>query len=184
MPSPSCLLPPPTSCRRPPLEVPRMVPPFPPPHFMSAPPLEVPRLVPPPPSLHVGTPPRGPQDGAALQLDAVDRRLGEDHWFDVRVIQAPGVECGVWSVGYRVRGVFEAWDCAPHCMGMRPRIRKCGYVLTHLKPYRMPRIFPSGTPYESSLFTSPATTSFSPGQRPPQVTMAAVTFISVCGEDV
>ena len=49
---------------------------------------------------------------------------------------------------------------------------------THLKPYFMPMIFPSATPYDSSLFTNPATTSFRPGHSPPQVTMAALT----CGE--
>ena len=48
----------------------------------------------------------------------------------------------------------------------------------HLKPYLMPMIFPSATPYDSSLFTNPATTSFRPGHSPPQVTMAALT----CGK--
>ena len=51
----------------------------------------------------------------------------------------------------------------------------------HLKPYLMPMIFPSATPYDSSLFTNPATTSFRPGHSPPQVTMAALTCGEGCG---
>mmetsp|Transcript_9142 Transcript_9142/g.36871 ORF Transcript_9142/g.36871 Transcript_9142/m.36871 type:complete len:289 (+) Transcript_9142:292-1158(+) len=43
-----------------------------------------------------------------------------------------------------------------------------------LKPYRIPLM--SFTPYSSSVITSCLMTSLSPGQRPPQVTMAALTL--------